>query len=129
MQDFAPNAATVHFLQRETTARLCADLLALLQRFRERRPGQVVTLRYEDLVADFHGEVARVLAAVGLDWDDAVAEYAERAGDGGMVTTPSYAQVTRGLYSSAIGRWQRYRPWLHGFDEHLGPWLGPFGYD
>ncbi len=127
MQHFDPNPATVHFLDRESTATLCARLLRLLQMFSEARPEQTVLVRYEDVVEDFRGEISRVLRSIGLDWHDDVAAYAERSN--GLVTTPSYEQVTRGLYRSSIGRWQRYRPWIEPFREHLGPMLAAFGYD
>lgn len=128
MQDFQANPATVHFLELASTARLCADLLALMRHFEAGRPAQVTRLRYEDLVGDFRGEVGRVLDAVGLGWDDAVNAYAERAAASGMITTPSYEQVTRGLYTSSVERWRHYRPWLEAFREPLGPMSEAFGY-
>lgn len=128
MQDFQPNPATVHFLERASTARLCAGLLELMRQFEAGRPGQVTRLRYEDLVGDFRGEVGRVLDAVGLGWDDAVSDYAARAADSGMITTPSYDQVTRGLYTSAVERWRHYRPWLDDFAEPLGLLTAAYGY-
>ena len=127
MQHFDPNPATVHFLELDSTALLCARMLRLLQQFAEARPEQVVRVRYEDVVSDFRGEVSRVLRDIGLDWHDDVAAYAERSAD--LVTTPSYEQVTRELYRSSIGRWQRYSEWLGPFREHMGPLLATFGYD
>lgn len=127
MQHFELNTATVHFLNLESTAQLCARLLRLLLMFSEARPEQTVRIRYEDIVEDFHREVPRVLRAIGLGWHDDVAAYAERSS--GLVTTPSYEQVMRGLYRSSIGRWQRYQRWIQPFREHVGPLLESFGYD
>ena len=128
MQDFAPNPATVNFLDLESTARLCADMLSMMHLFEQACPERTVRVRYEDLVGDFRGEVTRVLRAIGLDWHPDVADYAARASATGMVTTPSYEQVTRPLYGSAIERWRNYEPWLEPFREHLGPMLSEFGY-
>lgn len=127
MQHFDPNPATVHFLDLDSTAVLCGRMLRLLQQFAEARPEQAVRVRYEDVVADFPGEVSRVLRAIGLGWHEDVAAYAQRSAS--VVTTPSYEQVTRELYRSSIGRWQRYREWLGPFREHMGPLLESFGYD
>jgi len=129
MQDFRLNPATVHFLDVGSTATLCARLLTMMQLFEEACPDQAIRVRYEDLVSDFQGEITRVLDGIGLAWHDDVAEYAERASATGMVTTPSYEQVTKGLYSSSIGRWQRYAAWLGPFREEMGPLLPYFGYD
>ena len=129
MQDFRLNPATVHFLDVGSTATLCARLLTMMQLFEEACPDQSVRVRYEDLVSDFQGEITRVLDGIGLAWHDDVAQYADRASATGMVTTPSYEQVTKGLYRSSIGRWQRYAPWLGPFREEIGPLLHYFGYD
>lgn len=129
MQDFRLNPASVHFLDPGSTATLCARLLTMMQLFEQACPEQAIRLRYEDLVTDFQGEVTRVLQGIGLDWHGDVSEYAARAARTGMVTTPSYEQVTKGLYSSSIGRWQRYAAWLGPFREEIGPLLPYFGYD
>lgn len=129
MQDFDANPATVHFLELESTAALSADLLGLMRSFEQTWPEQAVRVRYEDLVADFRSEITRVLQAIGLDWHDDVADYANRSRETGMVTTPSYAQVTQALYGSAVERWRNYERWLQPFDEKLQPMLEPFGYE
>ncbi|WP_067563703.1 tetratricopeptide repeat-containing sulfotransferase family protein [Halofilum ochraceum] len=129
MQNFELNPASVHFLDLGSTATLCARLLTMMQLFEQACPEQAIRLRYEDLVTDFQAQVTRVLQGIGLDWHADVAEYAARAGETGMVTTPSYEQVTKGLYSSSIGRWQRYAAWLGPFREEIGPLLPYFGYD
>ena len=129
MQDFQLNPASVHFLDLGSTATLCARLLTMMQLFEEACPEQTIRLRYEDLVTDFEHEVTRVLRGIGLDWHADVSDYAARAGKTGMVTTPSYEQVTKGLYSSSIGRWKRYDQWLDPFRKEIGPLLPYFGYD
>ncbi|MFW5969689.1 MAG: tetratricopeptide repeat-containing sulfotransferase family protein [Halofilum sp. (in: g-proteobacteria)] len=129
MQDFRLNPATVHFLDIGSTATLCARLLTMMRLFEEACPGQAIRVRYEDLVTDFQGEITRVLEGIGLGWHDDVAGYAARANATGMVTTPSYEQVTKGLYRSSIGRWRRYAAWLDPFREEIGPLLPYFGYD
>ena len=100
-----------------------------LQLFEQACPEQAIRLRYEELVTDFQGEVTRALEGIGLDWHADVSEYAARANKTGMVTTPSYEQVTKRLYSSSIARWQRYAAWLEPFREEIGPLLPYFGYD
>jgi tetratricopeptide (TPR) repeat protein len=129
MQDFQLNPASVSFLDIGSTATLCARLLTMMQLFEQACSEQAIRLRYEDLVTDFENEVTRVLRGIGLDWHADVADYAARAAQTGMVTTPSYEQVTKGLYRSSIARWQRYAEWLEPFREEIGPLLPYFGYD
>ena len=66
-------------------------------------PGTIMTVRYEDLVADLKGQTQRMLAHCGLAWDDACLAFdkTER-----LVWTASAAQVRRPLYRSSVGRWR-----------------------
>lgn len=128
MQDFAPNPATAHFLDLASTASVCARLLDLVRDFEEALPGNVIRIHYEHLVADFEAQVTRVLGGIGLEWHPDVAAYIERVAEAGLVRTPSHAQITQSLYKDAVGRWMRYREYLEGFREHLGPRLADFGY-
>jgi len=128
MQDFTPNRATTCFLDLETSARVCAQYLRIMRAFERARPGQVVRVRYEDLVRDYRAEVERVLAALGLAWHDDIAGYGERAAASGLINSASYQQVTAALHTGAIERWRRYRPWLGVFDASLGAEAEALGY-
>jgi len=128
MQDFAPSPVSIHFLDRASTARLCARLLDLLGAYEAAHPATVVPVRYEGLVVDFEASASRVLNALGLDWDEAVADFQQSTARAGLITTPSYEQVTRGLYRSAVERWRRYPDWLEPVRAHLRDRLAPFGY-
>jgi len=128
MQDFTPNRATACFLDLETSARVCAQYLRIMRAFERARPGQVVRVRYEDLVRDYRAEVERVLAALGLAWHDDIAGYGERAAASGLINSASYQQVTAALHTGAIERWRRYRGWLSVFDDSLGPEAEALGY-
>ena len=128
MRDFAPNPATAHFVDLESTAMLCARLLDMVRCFEAAMPGRVLRIHYEHLVADFPGQVTRVLRGLGLDWHPDVAGYVDRPGEERFVRTPSHAQIVQSLYGSAVGRWLDYSDRLEGFREHLGPRLGHFGY-
>lgn len=52
----------------------------------------MATVQYEELVSDFEGELRRLLAYAGLEWDPNCLSYFEREG---IVTTLSSAQVRR----------------------------------
>lgn len=68
-------------------------------------PGRVLEVRYEDLIADQHGQTRRLLNHCGLDWsDDCLSFHTNSA----PVSTPSAAQVRRPIYSDSVGRWRRH---------------------
>ncbi|EQD47781.1 sulfotransferase [mine drainage metagenome] len=85
-------------------------------------------LRYEDLVED----PARYARALGdfLDLEDVsvLLEFDTHARAKGFISTPSYAQVVEPLHKRAVGRWQRYRPWLEPVRLELAPFCERFGY-
>ncbi len=68
-----------------------------------------VSVRYEDLVADVEGQVRRLLAHLELPFEeDCLTFYqAQRA-----VTTASFAQVDRPIFTDSLDRWRRYEPAL-----------------
>ncbi|HET7561908.1 MAG TPA: sulfotransferase [Rhodanobacteraceae bacterium] len=89
---------------------------------------QVLTLRYEDLVADQAGTAAKIASFLGLDNADAMLDAARHAREKGFIGTPSYRQVIEPVNRKSIGRWHRYRPWLKDVLPVLSPMAGRLGY-
>jgi tetratricopeptide (TPR) repeat protein len=127
MQAMQPNAAMVLFDSIPSTARFYAQVMELWQQYLSVLPVSVVSIRYEDLVADLAGETRRILGALGLPWDDAVLGYAEHA-KSRAISTPSYHQVVQPIYRRSVDRWRNY---AFAFDEALPalrPFIERFGY-
>ena len=127
MQAMKPNAAMVLFDSLASTARFYAQVMSLWLRYREVLPQSVLTVRYEDLVADFTGETRRVLDFLGLPWDDAVLSYAEHA-KARAIATPSYHQVVQPIYRRSLGRWHNYTDAFAEILPVLRPFIEEFGY-
>jgi tetratricopeptide (TPR) repeat protein len=64
---------------------------------------------YEDLTGAPEPVVRRIVAACGLEWDDACLrpDCNPRA-----VNTPSKWQARQPIYRTSVARWRRYEPWL-----------------
>ncbi|MFZ7090621.1 sulfotransferase [Primorskyibacter sp. 2E233] len=129
MQNFKPNEAMNNFLDLEQAARLYDRVFSLWEGYREKLALNVVEIRYEHLIADLHGAVEPVLTHMGLDWRDEMADFQKSARARPVIRTPSYKQVTQGLYSSADGRWRRYDAHLGPVMNILKPWINRWGYD
>jgi len=130
MQDFAPNPATIHFLDMVSTARLCAGSLEMMRIYEQACAKRVHRVYYERLVSgDLRTGLEPLLAALGLQWHPDMERFAEKASRSGLIKTASYEQVTRGLYTSAVERWRNYQQWLGPFREQLGPLLEYWGYE
>jgi hypothetical protein len=72
-------------------------------------PGRMLTVRYEDVVADLEAQARRVVAHCGLEWDPRCLAYhkTERP-----IRTASALQVRQPIYDSAVGRARAYAPFL-----------------
>ncbi len=66
-------------------------------------------VHYENVVADIEAEARRLVSFCNLDWDPACIAFHENAAP---VATASSAQVRQPLYSSSVGRWQRYQEYM-----------------
>lgn len=128
MQNFRINQAMASFLTLRDAARFYDAAMGYWTQCRALLPLNVAEVRYEDLVADRNGELRRIVAFLGLDWDDAVLRHEDTAMARGIIRTPSYAQVTEGIYRRAAGRWERYRAHLAPVMDVLAPWAIRFGY-
>ena len=71
----------------------------------------ILTVQYEELVADQERITRQIIDFLGLPWDDRCMRYweAERT-----VMTLSFDQVNKPIYDSSIGRWKNY-------EKHVGP--------
>ncbi len=67
--------------------------------------GMMLDVRYEDVVADLEGQARRMVAHLGLDWDEACLAFhrTER-----VVRTASAAQVRQPIYATSVGRREAY---------------------
>jgi tetratricopeptide (TPR) repeat protein len=79
-------------------------------------PGWLLDVEYETLVQDQSGQLQRILDFCGLPWDDACMNFYKSKH---QAMTASSVQVTKPLYSSAVGYWRNYEPWLVPLSDGL----------
>jgi tetratricopeptide (TPR) repeat protein len=83
-------------------------------------PGRVLTVQYEEVVADLEGQVRRLLEYCGLTWEDACLRFHETDRP---IRTPSAEQVRQPIYDRSIGFWRHYRDELGELIQVLEPIL------
>ena len=123
---FRMNAAMFEFLRLEDAAAYYDCVMRLAALCRERMPLALLEVRHEDMVGDFEATLRRVLGFIELDWNPAVAGFADRRG--ADPRTPSDVQLRRGLNAEGIGQWRRYAGPLAAVQRTLAPWVARFGY-
>ncbi len=81
----------------------------MMDHWAEALPGQVLTMQYEEVVADFETQVRRLLEFCGLGWEEACLRFYESERP---VRTPSAEQVRQPIYDRSVGHWRNYAPHL-----------------
>ena len=81
------------------------DYERLMAHWRELFPGEVLEIRYEDLVADQEAVSREMIDYIGLKWDRRCLKFYrnQRA-----VNTFNSKQVRQPIYNTAVNRWKRY---------------------
>jgi len=82
-------------------------------------PGRILTLRYEETVADLENQATRLLKHCGLPWEERVLEFYKTDRP---VWTASAGQVQKPIYTKSLRRWRRYEEFLAPLIEALGPY-------
>lgn len=80
-------------------------------------PGDILQLRYEDMVAGQEQQTRRLLEFCGLPWDARCLDF---HGSERLVKTASAGQVRRPIYGGSVGKWKKYT-------RHLQPLLDVLG--
>ena len=125
---FAMNPAMYQLLTLEGAAAYYDAVMRLAELYRDRLPLPQQIVRYESLVDDFEGTARAVCDFLGLEWDQGLLDFAAKARSRG-ISTPSAAQVARGLNREGQGAWRRYREQMAPVLPILEPWVERFGYD
>ena len=124
---FGMNPSMYQLLTLEGAAAFYDAVMGLSERYREILPLAQHIVRYESLVEDFEGTVRSACDFLGLEWDTGMADFAARARSRG-ISTPSAAQVARGLNREGQGAWRRYEGQMNPILPLLAPWVERFGY-
>lgn len=107
------NPSTVSYLSMEETCQRTSDELGFWLKLREVLPSSSWReTRYEDTVADADKEAKQILSWMDLEWEDGMGDYREHLTKRG-VNSPTYEDVSKPIYKTAVNRWQHY-------EKHLG---------
>jgi len=120
------NSTADEFLSLEGAARYYDQVMRLADIYLEKLPLDVRVVRHEDFVADFEAEATDALRFIGLDWDPSIQSFAAQSRR--RATSPSAAQVARGLNAEGVGQWRRYEEQMAAVLPILQTWVGRFGY-
>ena len=124
---FTINPSMYEFLDLERSARYYDAVMRLSALYRARLNLDWHELRHETLIEDFEGEARKVCDFIGIEWNEKMHDFAQRA-QIRPIATPSALQVMKGLNSDGVGQWRNYREQLAPIMPILQPWVEKFGY-
>jgi len=103
------------FADREAIVFAYKQYLRAVENLREVLPAdRFLEVDYEEVITDRETQTRRMLDFLGVEWNDACLRPEDNVRS---VRTPSFWQVRQPVYTSSIGRWKRYEPWLGVFKE------------
>lgn len=82
--------------------------------------------RYEDVVTNLEHEGRRATQFLGLEWHENQARFYE---NNRGKSVKNYSEVTKPIYTKAMGRWRAYEKYLAPVLPVLEPYCKEFGYD
>jgi tetratricopeptide (TPR) repeat protein len=124
---FRMNAAVYELLTLPGAAALYDAVLGFAEQMRPVFGAGWHVVRYETLTADFASQTRAICGFLGLEWIEGMDDFASRA-RASERTTPSTAQLARGLERSDVGRWRHYAEPLQSILPVLKPWVERLGY-
>ena len=119
---FKMNAAMYQMLSLQGTAQFYDAIMGFAQMTRPVLGLEWREVRYERLMADFAGEMRAICDFVGVSWNENMGTFAQRVRSREH-STPSTAQLARGLDPSGLGHWRHYAKELAPVAAELAPWI------
>jgi tetratricopeptide (TPR) repeat protein len=77
----------------------------------------LMRVKYEDVVLNTRAECARILAFLGLPWEEQTLNFYQSTAPS---ATASAVQVRQPIYASSVGKWRRHTERLDTFRQRLG---------
>src|ERR1700722_8494691 len=123
---FKMNAAVYELLTLPGAAALYDAVMAFADEMRPLFGANWHVVRYETLTADFAQQTRAICEFLGLEWIEGMDDFAGRA-RASERTTPSTAQLARGLERSGFAHWRHYDEPLQAVLPVLKPWVERLG--
>ncbi|MBY0574320.1 MAG: sulfotransferase, partial [Undibacterium sp.] len=80
--------------------------------------GNILEVKYEDMVFDFENQARRLIEFIGLPWNKECLDFHTNSR---AVLTASASQVRKPVYQSSIQRWRKYEGFLQPLYAELSP--------
>jgi tetratricopeptide (TPR) repeat protein len=127
MQALTPTPVSSAYLTLGDTVKQYANVMDFWRAMFPRMGNQAMHVRYEEMLDDLPAVARSVLGFLGLGFEENVLKFYEHARSK-RVNSPSYAEVRKPLYRTAVGRWRNYEKYLEPYMSGLEPFLKEWNY-
>jgi tetratricopeptide (TPR) repeat protein len=107
----------------EDLGRYYREYVDLMAHFDRIGPGKIHRVIYEHMIEDTEGEVRRLLAYCGLEFESDCLRFYQ---NDRPVRTHSAQQVRQPIYRDGMEHWRNYQPWLDPLEHALGDALDSY---
>jgi len=128
MQPFPLRHTNVAYLSLESTVEDYSALMGMWTTAAPLMKNPYLEVRYEDMVEDLESVARRTLDFLGVAWDPGVLGFDEHARKK-TVRSPTYADVAKPVFKTAVGRWRNYQKYFEPYLDKLAPFAKAFGYE
>ncbi|MEO6033918.1 MAG: sulfotransferase [Verrucomicrobiota bacterium] len=128
MQPLPLNPVSSAYLTLDGTIAQYASVMNFWQVILPRLRNARMEIRYEDTVDNLETASRRLLAFLEVPWSEDVLRFHEHARSK-SVRSPTYAEVTKPIFTSAKGRWRNYQKYLEPWLTKLEPFVKAYGYE
>lgn len=84
--------------------------------------------RYEDLLAEPEKQTRALADFLEIEWSPSMLSHHKNS-SGRSVSTPTYDDVSKPLYTRSKGRWKHYEKYLQPHLHYIEPYIKAFGYE
>ena len=124
---FAMTEQKYEMLTLDGIAGCYSSLMTFADLCREKTGLDIFEARHETLLADFESEMMRICDFLGIAFEPAMKDFANRVRESN-IDIPNSADLARGLSRKGEGHWRHYRNELTPIMPVLAPWCARFGY-
>ena len=128
MQNFMLNHAMANFLNLQDASKLYDLTMSLWKKYTEVFKFDYHIIKYEDVISNFEKTIKGVLSFLNVSWSDNVTEFYKTAEKRGIISTPSYNQVSQPIYSNSMYRWKNYEKEFSNSKDSLDKWVKEYNY-
>jgi tetratricopeptide (TPR) repeat protein len=127
MQSLQLTPTSFAYLSLDGTVNQYASVMGFWLEMLPRLGNQWQQVRYEEMIDDLPSVARSVLEFLEVGFEDNVLKFYEHARTK-RVNSPSYADVKKPLYRTAVGRWRNYEKYLEPYLPGLERFLKEFNY-